>query len=119
MQRRSVLKLALTAPLLASRRAWSQSKTVTLWYPAGDITAGAAHFSDKSFFAPYEAKTGVKVEAVGLDYDTMQQKIFAATADLAFRPVKALTIEPEISYTHWEDADADTWAGILRFDRKF
>ncbi|KAA0698044.1 porin [Neorhizobium sp. P12A] len=46
-------------------------------------------------------------------------KIFAATADLAFRPVKALTIEPEISYTRWEDADADTWAGILRFDRKF
>ena len=80
MQRRTVLKLALTAPLLASRRAWSQSKAITLWYPAGDITAGAAHFSDKSFFAPYEAKTGVKVEAVGLDYDTMQQKIFAAAA---------------------------------------
>ena len=60
MQRRTVLKLALTAPLLASRRAWSQSKAITLWYPAGDITAGAAHFSDKSFFAPYEAKTGVQ-----------------------------------------------------------
>ena len=80
MNRRSVLKLALSAPLVASRRAWGQAKTVTLWYPAGDITAGAAHFSDKSFFAPYEAKAGVKVEAVGLDYDTMQQKIFAAAA---------------------------------------
>jgi len=80
VHRRNVLKLALSAPLLASRQAWSQAKTLTLWYPAGDITAGAAHFTDKSFFAPYEAKTGVKVEAVGLDYDTMQQKIFAAAA---------------------------------------
>ena len=80
MNRRSILRLALSAPLLASRRAWGQAKTVTLWYPAGDITAGAAHFTDKTFFAPFESKTGVKVEAVGLDYDTMQQKIFAAAA---------------------------------------
>jgi len=80
VNRRTALKLALSTPLLASRQAWSQAKTITLWYPEGDITAGAAHFSDKSFFAPYTAKTGVKVEAVGLDYDTMQQKIFAATA---------------------------------------
>lgn len=54
--------------------------TITLWYPAGEITAGAAHFSDKTLFAEFEAKNNVKVEAVALDYDTMQQKIFAAAA---------------------------------------
>ena len=54
--------------------------TITLWYPAGDITAGAAHFADKTLFTEFEAKNNVKVEAVALDYDTMQQKIFAAAA---------------------------------------
>jgi ABC-type glycerol-3-phosphate transport system substrate-binding protein len=56
------------------------AKTITLWYPAGDITAGAAHFGDKTLFTEYEKKNNVKVEAVALDYDTMQQKIFAAAA---------------------------------------
>ena len=56
------------------------AKTITLWYPAGDITAGAAHFGDKMLFNEFEKKNNVKVEAVALDYDTMQQKIFAAAA---------------------------------------
>jgi len=56
------------------------AKTITLWYPAGDVTAGAAHFGDKTLFTDYEKKNNVKVEAVALDYDTMQQKIFAAAA---------------------------------------
>jgi multiple sugar transport system substrate-binding protein len=72
--------LALAALLAAAPAAMAGVKTVTLWYPAGDITAGAAHFSDKTLFADFEAKTGIKVEAVGMDYDTMQQKIFAAAA---------------------------------------
>jgi multiple sugar transport system substrate-binding protein len=54
--------------------------TITLWYPAGDVTAGAAHFGDKNLFTDFEKKYNVKVEAVALDYDTMQQKIFAAAA---------------------------------------
>jgi len=56
------------------------AKTITLWYPAGDVTAGAAHFGDKTLFTEFEKKNNVKVEAVALDYDTMQQKIFAAAA---------------------------------------
>ncbi len=80
MNRRTVLKMALSAPLLAPRRSWAQAKTITLWYPAGDITAGAAHFADKGLFAEFESKTGTKVETAALDYETMQQKIFAAAA---------------------------------------
>ncbi len=71
------LALLLLSPALALAGA---AKTITLWYPAGDITAGAAHFADKTLFAGFEQKTGIKVEAVGLDYDTMIQKIFAAAA---------------------------------------
>ncbi len=71
------LALLLLSPAFALAGA---AKTITLWYPAGDITAGAAHFADKTLFADFEAKNNVKVEAVALDYDTMQQKIFAAAA---------------------------------------
>jgi ABC-type glycerol-3-phosphate transport system substrate-binding protein len=56
--------LALAVLLAAAPLAMAGAKTITLWYPAGDITAGAAHFSDKTLFADFEAKTGIKVEAV-------------------------------------------------------
>ncbi|MGV1793283.1 porin [Rhizobium sp. A37_96] len=46
-------------------------------------------------------------------------KIFAATANVAWRPVKDLLVEPEVSYTNWDAADRDQWAGVLRFERKF
>jgi len=75
-----VLAIALTLLLLSPALALAGAKTITLWYPAGDVTAGAAHFGDKALFADLEQKTGIKVEAVGMDYDTMQQKIFAAAA---------------------------------------
>jgi len=75
-----VLAIALTLLLLSPALALAGAKTITLWYPAGDITAGAAHFGDKALFAELEQKTGIKVEAMGLDYDTMLQKIFAAAA---------------------------------------
>jgi multiple sugar transport system substrate-binding protein len=67
---------------LAPERAAAEAPkaTITVWYPAGQVTAGAAHFGDKTLFADFEAKSGVKVEAVGIDYDTMIQKIFAAAA---------------------------------------
>ncbi len=71
------LALLLLSPALALAGA---AKTITLWYPAGDITAGAAHFADKTLFAEFEQKYNIKVEAVALDYDTMQQKLFAAAA---------------------------------------
>jgi ABC-type glycerol-3-phosphate transport system substrate-binding protein len=73
-----VLVLLFLIPTVAL--AGAAKKTITLWYPAGDITAGAAHFADKTLFADFEQKTGIKVEPVALDYDTMQQKIFAAAA---------------------------------------
>lgn len=46
-------------------------------------------------------------------------KIFAATANVAWRPVKDLLIEPEVSYPDWDAGDQNQWAGVLRFERKF
>ncbi|HEV8306035.1 MAG TPA: extracellular solute-binding protein [Methylomirabilota bacterium] len=81
MRRITPLLAILAVVGLAPAVVLAQAKTtVTLWYPAGDITAGAAHFGDKDLWAEFEKKANVKVEAVALDYDTMQQKIFAAAA---------------------------------------
>jgi ABC-type glycerol-3-phosphate transport system substrate-binding protein len=60
--------------------AGAPTTTISLWYPAGQITAGAAHFSDKELFAEFESQNNVKLDMVAVDYDTMIQKIFAAAA---------------------------------------
>jgi len=82
MQRSRVLAMTLALFFLspAIALAGGAKTTITLWYPAGDVTASSALFADKAVFAEYENKHNVKVEAVALDYDTMQQKIFAAAA---------------------------------------
>lgn len=61
---------------------WAQPRrTITLWFPAGEIAAGpVSPLGDATLFQGFEAANNVKVEVVGLDYDTMQQKIFAAAA---------------------------------------
>ncbi|WP_298805494.1 porin, partial [uncultured Rhizobium sp.] len=46
-------------------------------------------------------------------------KIFAATTNLRFNPVKNLQITPEVSYTNFDSVNQDQWAGILRFQRSF
>ena len=46
-------------------------------------------------------------------------KIFAATANVRWNPVKDFMLQPEVSYTNWDAADTDELAGILRFERKF
>lgn len=46
-------------------------------------------------------------------------KIFAASANLKFKPVSGLTVEPEVNYTNWDSTNRDAWAGILRFQRSF
>ena len=49
-----VLAIALTLLFLTPAIVLAgAAKTITLWYPAGDITAGAAHFGDKALFTEY------------------------------------------------------------------
>src|SRR5438445_8468130 len=55
--------------------------TISLWYPAGDVAAGpATPLHDPALFQPFEAANNVKVDLVGLDYDTMEQKMSGAAA---------------------------------------
>ncbi len=69
--------LAVGAPQVGAQ----PKTTLTLWYPAGDIAAGpVSPFSDPNLFAPFTATSGIKVELVAVDYDTMVQKIFTAAA---------------------------------------
>jgi ABC-type glycerol-3-phosphate transport system substrate-binding protein len=58
----------------------AKTTIISLWYPEGDIAVGTAAFADKTLFAEFEAKNNVKIQMVGMDYDTMIQKIFAAAA---------------------------------------
>ncbi|SCB16446.1 porin [Rhizobium hainanense] len=46
-------------------------------------------------------------------------KIFEATTNLKFNPVKNLLVEPELTYVHYDYAHDDTVSGILRFERNF
>jgi hypothetical protein len=46
-------------------------------------------------------------------------KIFAAAANLQYKPVGGFTIEPEVQYTNWDSTNRDQVAGILRFQRSF
>ena len=72
------LACLLLSPVVAL--AGAARTTLTLWHPAGQITAGAAQFADKGLFAAFERTHNVKIEMVAVDYDTMIQKIFAAAA---------------------------------------
>ena len=66
------------------------------------------------FTAPINDKLSLNAQFAYTD-----TKIFAGTANLQWYPVKSFLIQPEVSYTNWDKADADQWAGILRFERNF
>src|SRR2546427_12937642 len=82
MKWRPVVWFLLAALAVTAAHVSAQARrTITLWYPAGDIAAGpVSPFADPNLFAPFEATNNVKIEMVGVDYDTMVQKIFAAAA---------------------------------------
>ena len=83
MRGRAVLVAALAVVLAGSTSfVGAQARTtITLWYPAGDVAAGpVSPLHDPALFQPFEATSNIHVELVGLDYDTMEQKIFAAAA---------------------------------------
>jgi ABC-type glycerol-3-phosphate transport system substrate-binding protein len=74
----------LLLPALWLAAAGQQEKgpvTLTLWYPAGEITATSMPFRDNSQpWAAFEAANNCKVEVVAIDYETMKQKVLTAVA---------------------------------------
>ena len=63
---------------------------------------------------PIDAKLQANAQVAYTD-----SKIFAATANLRWNPVKNLLVQPEVSYTNWDSINQDQWAGVLRFQRSF
>jgi hypothetical protein len=59
--------------------------------------------------------------AANLQLAYTDNKTFAATANVQWKPVTGLLIQPEISYTSWDNDryDADQFGGMLRVQRTF
>jgi hypothetical protein len=47
--------------------------------------------------------------------------VFTAVANVQWRPVAGVLIQPEVGYTSWNTSDVDdeAWTGLLRFQRDF
>src|SRR5438093_10512797 len=88
-----VAALAVTASVVSAQ----PRRTITLWYPAGDIAAGpVSPFTAPNLFANFEATNNVRVEMVGVDYATMRQQIFAAAPgwNIAYIPFLGAALVP-------------------------
>ncbi|NTF91481.1 porin [Agrobacterium rhizogenes] len=46
-------------------------------------------------------------------------KIFAATTNVKWNPIKNLTVQPTVTYTNWDSIKDDQWAGVFRITRSF
>lgn len=84
--------------------------------PGGDIAANRlSPFFDKTLRAEFEATDDVEVEMVGLDYDPMQRKIFAAGAGKNITDVLRVDVSWLPSFPEEEmlepaaDATAKAW----------
>jgi multiple sugar transport system substrate-binding protein len=94
--------------------------TLTLWYPAGEITVTSLPFRDGSKpWADFEAANNVKIDMVAVDYDTMQQKVFTALAggkapDIAFIDGSWMGgYRKDGSLVQVPAADAKSWLGAV------
>jgi hypothetical protein len=63
---------------------------------------------------PFDAKLNANLQLAYTD-----SKIFEATANVKYTPVKGLVVTPEVTYTNFDSVNEDQWAGILRFQRSF
>jgi hypothetical protein len=63
-----VTVLACLCPTHFAALAETAGRSITLWHPTGQITAGAAHFSAKELFAECESRTNVRMD-MGAVYD--------------------------------------------------
>jgi hypothetical protein len=63
---------------------------------------------------PFDKKLNANLQLAYTD-----SKIFAATANLKYTPVKDMVVTPEVTYTNFDSVNEDQWAGMLRFQRSF
>ena len=94
--------------------------TLTLWFPAGEITADTLPFRDTTDpFAQFEAQNNCKINLVPVDYDTMRQKILTALAggkapDIGFVDDSWIGVYiSDGSIVQIPDADAKAWLSAV------
>jgi hypothetical protein len=98
--------------------AWSSSGNKVNNYAPGD-GSGAA-WGDWAAWAGvgYKVSDDLKLNAqvAGTDNDTL-----AIAANVKWNPVAGLLIQPEVTYTSFDNkiADGDQWNGMIRFQRTF
>jgi hypothetical protein len=98
--------------------AWSSSGNKTNNYAPGD--ASGAAWGDWAAWAGVGYKVsddlGFNAQVAGTDNDTL-----AVAANVKWNPVAGLLIQPEVTYTSFDNkiADGDQWNGMIRFQRTF
>jgi len=76
-----VFLLVLTASAFAEGKQEKGPVKLTLWYPAGEITATSMEFRDGSEpWKAFEAENNCKINVVAIDYETMKQKLLTSLA---------------------------------------
>ncbi|WP_137154067.1 porin [Rhizobium sp. FKL33] len=98
--------------------AWSSSGNKTNNYAPGD--ASGAAWGDWAAWAGVGYKAadnlGFNAQIAGTDNDTL-----AIAANVKWNPVAGLLIQPEVTYSSFDNdkADGDQWNGMIRFQRTF
>ncbi len=117
--------VVLTIPMLAFAGGAQEKQaagpvTLTLWFPAGEITSDTLPFrSGTDPFAEFEAQNNCKINLVPVDYDTMRQKILTALAggkapDLGFVDDSWIGVYiSDGSIVQIPDADAKAWLSAV------
>ncbi len=76
-----VLLIAPAVGLLATGTQEKGPVTLTLWYPAGEITATSMPLRDGTDpWTAFEAENNCVIDVVAVDYETMKQKLLTALA---------------------------------------
>ncbi|QND44273.1 porin (plasmid) [Rhizobium lusitanum] len=98
--------------------AGSNQKVSACTSPAGVVNGSKCGWGDWAIWGgvgvPINSKLKWNAQLAYTD-----SKIFEATTNVKFNPVKNLLVEPELTYVHYEYAKDDTVSGILRFERTF
>ena len=120
--------VVLTIPMLAFAGGAQEKQaagpvTLTLWFPAGEITSDTLPFrSGTDPFAEFEAQNNCKINLVPVDYDTMRQKILTALAggkapDLGFVDDSWIGVYiSDGSIVQIPDADAKAWLSAVSLE---
>ncbi len=98
---------------------WNTDGSTTNVYAAGSNTYGVG-WGDWAFWTGFTAPITEKLEA-DLQVAADDNNTLAIAANLRWMPLPGALIQPEVTYTKWDNdvVDSDQWNAMLRFQRDF